>query len=100
MSTDIIERCKGDAGIGTPPYERTPKAMHRHGRWADGDRLDRFFLTIVVSGAVWFLSGEGRFDAVERIPAFTLLSTAMLGICIRQAAGMLAALVEIPREAE
>jgi hypothetical protein len=74
--------------------------VRRHKGWADGDRLVRFFLTIVVSGAVWFLSGEGRFDAVERIPAFTLLSTVMLGICIRQAAGMLAARIEIPREAE
>jgi hypothetical protein len=60
----------------------------------------RFFLTIVVSGAVWFLLEEGRVDAVERIPAFTRLSTVMLGICIRPAAAMLAARIEIPREAE
>ena len=100
MSIEIIEHRGGTAGVGALPYERTPQAMHRHGRWADGDMLVRFFLTIVVSGAVWFLSGEGRFDAVERIPAFTLLSTVMLGICIRQAAGMLAARIEIPREAE
>jgi hypothetical protein len=74
--------------------------VRRHGRWADGDRLVRLFLTIVASGAVWLLSEEGRFDAVERIPAFTLLSTVMLGICIRQGAGMIAVRIELSREAE
>ena len=74
--------------------------VRRHKGWADGDRLVLFFLTIVVYGAVWFLSGEGRFDAVERIPAFPLLSTVMLGICIRQGAGMIAVRIELSREAE
>jgi hypothetical protein len=100
MSTGIVERCKGDAEVWTLPYQRTRQAMHRHGRWADGDRLVRFLLTIAVPGAVWFLSGEGRFDAVREIPAFILLSTVMMGICIRQEAGMLAARIELSREAE
>lgn len=82
------------------PCERTPQAKHRHWRWADGHTLARFFLTTVVSGAVWFLLEEGGFDTVEDIPAFTLLSTVMLGICIRQGAGMLSARIEISREAE
>jgi p-aminobenzoyl-glutamate transporter AbgT len=57
-------------------------------------------LTTVVSRAVWFLLEEGRFDAVEEFPAFTLLFTVMLGICIRQQAGMLAARIELSREAK
>jgi hypothetical protein len=100
MSTGIIERCEGDAEVGTLPHEHTSQAMHRHGRWADGDMLVRFFLTTVVSAAVWFLLEEGRFDAVEEIPAFTLLSIVMLGICIRQGAGMIAVRIELAREAE
>lgn len=55
------------------------------------------------SKSVWRYSCSERChlhdEAVERIRAFVLLSTVMLGICIWQAAGMIAARIEHSRKA-
>jgi hypothetical protein len=79
--------------------DRVRDVLRRHKRWADGYALIWFLLTMAVFGAAWFLLEESGVAPVERIPAFVLLSTVMLGICVWQAAGALAARIELSRDA-
>lgn len=79
------------------PDDRTTQVLRRHKRWADAYAMIWFVLSMAVFGAVWFLLEQGGVAAIDRIPAFILLSTVMLGICIWQAAGALAARIELAR---
>ena len=78
---------------------RVRDVLRRHKRWGDGYALIWFLLTMAGFGAAWFLPEESGVGPVERVPAFVLLSTVMLGICVWQAAAALAARIELSREA-
>jgi hypothetical protein len=81
-----------------PRDDRVMETPRIHKRWADGIAMLWLFVVMALFIGTYLLMDQMDVGPIKRIPAFILLSTVMLVICICQAAGLAIARIELSRD--